>query len=254
MKYELTQGQYTDFLNTISATQVINRYPASKGNQMHDIGIDNNTKEYFTNSKDRACNFLSVNDLFSYLDWAALRPMTELEFEKVCRGPIKSAQGEWAWGQSKPTEIIEAISLNGTTSGNEICSELNANAHYKGSSQNINGPLAGGIFARDTTRSRFSTGAGFYGVMELSGNLWERCIQINSNGTTPSAYDGIWGDGQLTNAGIYDTPNWSATGNIIDKGGSFSDAEIKLRVSDRTNFNNTNYATRAGNYGGRGVR
>ena len=38
-----------------------------------------------TDGQDRACNFLNWNDLAAYLQWAALRPMTELEFEKICR-------------------------------------------------------------------------------------------------------------------------------------------------------------------------
>jgi formylglycine-generating enzyme required for sulfatase activity len=42
-------------------------------------------------------NILSWFDVAAYLDWAALRPMTELEFEKVCRGPENRIAGEYAW-------------------------------------------------------------------------------------------------------------------------------------------------------------
>ena len=51
-----------------------------------------------TDGQNLPCNFLSWMDLAAYLDWAALRPMTELEFEKICRGPNPPIAGEYVWG------------------------------------------------------------------------------------------------------------------------------------------------------------
>jgi hypothetical protein len=36
--------------------------------------------------------------LLSILDWSGLRPITELEYEKACRGPLMPVPGEYAWG------------------------------------------------------------------------------------------------------------------------------------------------------------
>ena len=44
----------------------------------------------------------------AFTAWAALRPMTELEFEKACRGTEPSKENEFAWGTSQcyPAQLI----------------------------------------------------------------------------------------------------------------------------------------------------
>ena len=79
MKYEITQGQYCDFLNTIASAAAVNCAYIVNTTGMCHIAFSN---IYYGNYPDRAMPFMSYNDLLSYLDWAALRPMTELEFEK----------------------------------------------------------------------------------------------------------------------------------------------------------------------------
>ncbi len=49
---------------------------------------------------DRACNRVLWHDGATYADWAGLRPMTELECEKACRGPVYPVTGEYAWGNT----------------------------------------------------------------------------------------------------------------------------------------------------------
>ena len=56
----------------------------------------------------RTCNFLSWQDGYAYAGWAGLRPMTELEFEKACRGPLNPVPHEHAWGS---TEMVIASDL-----------------------------------------------------------------------------------------------------------------------------------------------
>src|SRR5690606_34108325 len=35
---------------------------------------------------------------FAYVDWAGLRPFTEMEYEKACRGPILPQARDYPWG------------------------------------------------------------------------------------------------------------------------------------------------------------
>ena len=260
MKYEITQGQYCDFLNTITPIAAINRSYLYNSNRYH-VAF---SSEYYGNYPDRAIHYISYNDLLSYLDWAALRPMTELEFEKACRGPKDVIPNEYAWGTDK---YIEAIYVSGTVSGTEICTDSAANLHFGGSDTYCRGgvfgtrgygPLEVGIFARDSTLSREGTGGSYYGIMELSGNVAEQCVQVNlsnSATSTPSPYTGIWGDGQLTADGLFNTTSWQTSGYFINKGGHYrSGSSSSCRVSDRDGRGQTNYNARNECVGGRGVR
>ena len=48
--------------------------------------------------KSKCLFYMCWADCATYADWAGLRPMTELEFEKACRGPLKPVPDEYAWG------------------------------------------------------------------------------------------------------------------------------------------------------------
>ncbi len=260
MKYELTQGQYCDFLNTIDPGAALNRAYIYNSYQ-YQIYLSGT---YQTPHTNRAMIYLSYNDLLSYLDWAALRPMSELEYEKASRGPKDFVPGEYAWGN---TTFIEARNVTTTGTGTELCSDSAANLHCYGADYYCHGGVFGangygvlevGIFARDNTLSREATGGSYYGVMELSGNAKELCVQINTNNGNPattSAYTGIWGDGQLNGTGMYNTTGWPAAGTyFIPRGGFYHDNQDRCRVSDRNNRNVTDYTSRGYDYGGRGVR
>ena len=264
MKYEITHGQYCDFLNTMNGFESSRYY--NYNYYRHDLQTG---AGYITSSTDRALNYMSFQDLLSYLDWAALRPMTELEFEKACRGPLSAIALEQAWGSAATSDILEVDSVSGATAGVEISIDNPvANCHINVSTYSINGgqfttgggtyanrgPVAVGIFAR-TSNTRLGTGATYYGVMEMSGNVWEQCISTMTNypSNNPSPYTGEWGDGDLTN-GIYDVVNWPTSGYFIKKGGSYYDSKERSQVSDRNQRANTNYTARGYTTGGRGCR
>ena len=44
-----------------------------------------------------ACNYLSVNDMLAYADWAGLRPLSEMEYEKMGRRPYPQAPDARGW-------------------------------------------------------------------------------------------------------------------------------------------------------------
>ena len=106
MKYEISQAQYAAFLSTLTSTQVSNRYSSSNYNSYRNM-ITGTTGNYSSSLEDVACNYLTWMDGCAYADWAGLRPMTELEYEKACRGTSSPVAGEYAWGtlpwQHQPT-------------------------------------------------------------------------------------------------------------------------------------------------------
>jgi len=264
MKYEITQGQYVDFLNTLDPSQALNRAYVYNYYGYYGYGIELNGT-YTTPYPNRAMGYMTFNDLLSYLDWACLRPMTELEYEKACRGPKVFVPGEFAWGNTNVVEAIHIATPAGP--GTDTCTDVGANLNFYGSDSYIRGGSYGGstygallevgIFARDHTLTREATGGSYYGVMELSGNAWERCVQVNENQNNPataSSYTGIWGDGILSSMGLYNEPTWPVGKYFLFRGGTFAVDIDRCRVSARYDRNYTDYNSRNIDWGGRGVR
>jgi len=251
MKYEISQQQYVDFLNTLTATQKSARYSGSSSNRN---GISSSGGVYSTTLPDVARNFMTWPDGAAYSDWSCLRPMTELEFEKACRGSASPVASEYAWGTAAitankylltnagmPDENITAATFS-TTDGNGITGEnTSSSSPFQG---NLNGPLRVGIFAGNPLNaSRVTSGASYYGILELSGNLYELCVSLGmSSGSTSLGigrnFTGLHGNGSLASAGTADVANWpantvSAGSGIIFRGGHWNNYATFLRVSDR---------------------
>lgn len=291
MKYEISQQQYVAFLNKLSVAQQVNRTAVSPtlatgtlamttaGNQNRNSIViktasvanapavydnDLNIDAAYGDGADIACNYLSWNDLAAYLYWAALRPMTELEFEKVCRGALGSVTAEYAWGTTVITQAISTALTNGGTS-TEISSTGNASAHNAGASTTI-GPLRCG-FAATASTTRITAGASYYGIMDLSGNVWEQCFCVgfyigNCGGTqfpTSILYLGALGTGTIDGVGNCPDVTWNnagISGHVISRGGNWEYAAKNTQVSDRTYYNSaaTENVVRTRRNGGRGVR
>lgn len=268
MKHEITQGEYNLFLNKVSvAVKNAATYFPNQSSSRHGIVKNGGTGGApvsfdLKNPGDafRACNFLSAKDVLAYLDWAGLRPMTELEFEKVCRGPlaVPSAPNntQYAWGS---IGINNALGLTNEGQNNEAPSNVEANCAVGkvGSDSKVTavlpGPIRSGGFATPVS-SRTKSGAAFYGIMELSGNLWERCVSLgNGNGRS---FTGLHGDGEVGPGSNPDLPaSWPSVNGagLGFRGGSFKDDPARARISDRFRASDVD-ANRADTYGGRGVR
>ncbi|MEI7726951.1 MAG: SUMF1/EgtB/PvdO family nonheme iron enzyme, partial [Bacteroidota bacterium] len=142
MKYEMSQQQYVDFLNTLTSTQATNRY--SSGSTGYRYGISVSGGVYSTSNPYVACNFLSWMDGAAYTDWAGLRPMTELEFEKACRGTATPVAGENAWGNTTATA---AINITNGGANNETTNTSGANAVFYNLVNALQGPMRTCVFA-----------------------------------------------------------------------------------------------------------
>lgn len=250
MKYEISQGQYADFLNNITSAQAATRYP---GQTTYRHTISGTHPNYSASRPDRACNWISWADVTAYSDWAALRPMTELEFEKAARGTAAPVANEYAWGN---TTIVAAQNISGAEDGTETITNAGANCAYNYTTfiggDAGTGPLRCGIFATASS-ARAASGAGYYGNMELSGNLWERLVTIGN--ATGRVFTGLNGDGVLDGTGNANVTNWPITDAVGAgyRGGDWYDDATYERASDRSVAANT-YATRGINLGGRCAR
>jgi len=229
MKYETSQGQYADFLNTLTSTQASNDFPNSNGNKRHTISVSGGV--YASSRPDRACNDIGQTLSWAYADWAALRPMTELEYEKSCRGNQTPVAGEYAWGT---TNITAADAISGTEDGTETVTTSGANCCYNdrlfSGGDGGDGPLRCGIFAKGST-TREQAGASYYGIMDLSGNVYENTVGLTDAG---KGYTGLPGDGALDASGYANVSNWPSFAR--SKGGSFNCTGgniANLQVSDR---------------------
>lgn len=281
MKYEITEGEWVEFINSLPTAEARESHDITDSTHKNSDSVEKrNTVSCSgspltcsTDRPSRALGFLSWMDVAAFLDWAALRPMTELEFEKAARGPIFPNQGEFAWGSA---DIAPASTLSGSSEdGTETVTTVSANANYNntvlsgGDAANgpeyTQGPLRSGIFAVSGS-TRASSGAGYYGMMDLSGNISERIVTIGN--ATGRAFQGSNGDGYLTSLsgfegnaneldwpGLDSVPSKGVTGALGSgvRGGSFSDVSSKLSISDRSNAADSSSSS-SNSTGGRGAR
>jgi len=242
MKYEISQGQWVDFFNTLAdsqkATRDMTSYVAPLWGKYSDNVEWRNTISIISGfatctTPDRTCNYLCWSDGTAYADWAGLRPMTELEYEKACRGTLPVVDDEFAWGSA---DIIGAAAISGDEDGTEIISTAGANCRYNyiplAGGDGGDGPLRGGIFARSAT-TREAAGSSYYGIMELSGNVWE--LAVNISNAAGKGYTGLHGDGSLDDTGMSDVANWPVYNStaISYRGGAWDGDASAQRVSNR---------------------
>lgn len=267
MKYEITQGQMVDFFNSLNQDQQFRlttfnfvnsfKYPLALSNTVVDrmgiafienntdstvasvFGMDLNNNGIFNEADDGAtlaCNFISTEYISMYLKWAGLRPMSEMEYEKACRGSEQPVRNELAIG-SAFFQSLNPDMITNPGSSNEINSSGNLNLESGNS-----GPMRVG-FSAPADASRLSSGNSFYGIANLSDNLAEYTISVESlnfNGATH-------GDGLFT--GLVST-GW--TSSIIYRGGSFKSYDGVTRTGTVSNRSNVAFGEVSA-IGGRGV-
>ncbi len=252
MKYEVSEEQWLSFFNMLTIDQKTAYDITNASGKNNDGVVFRNTISYgsgkaTTSAPARAMSYIGWFEMSGYLDWCALRPFTELEYEKMAKGPTLPKTGEFAWGNNLIHSSKYTLSQDGTESAlitNPKQGTGNAN-YFDASPFSSLGPVRVGIFAASATvKNREETGASYYGVMELSGNMFERCISIGSS--LNRAFTGLHGNGSIGSTSPYahnvtGWPSSSSWGAQAYRGGSHLHNSSTLRVSDRTyscvNFN-----------------
>ncbi|MBL8011594.1 MAG: SUMF1/EgtB/PvdO family nonheme iron enzyme [Flavobacteriales bacterium] len=269
MKHEVTVAQYADFLNCLTRVQqntrtltnlapgvtvVTNRYVMTNSIQpiftiRNGIRCDQNisatepitfycdldqdgTGNEANDGQWIACAQVNWDDIAAYLDWSCLRPMTELEFEKTCRGPLLPVPDEYAWGTTSITRATGTAN-EGTAAESTLLS--GANANHGPPPGSLIGPVRVGVFAKAGS-TREQAGAGYYGVLNLSDNLRELSISVGI--TSNRAFLGTLGNGALSTAGEADVPSWpnihGAATSGGGRGGDYVNSPVQACVSART--------------------
>ena len=162
MKHELRQGEYADFLNALSSAATSYRaihgtrgYAENGGTIRLEEGV------YQAEVRERPANYLSWADGCAFADWMALRPMSELEYEKMCRGDRTPIPNEFPWGTA--TRPVDS----GVPSESDLL--------------------------KDGQRGAF--GASHFWVHDLAGGLWEPAVTFGH--AAGRAFEGTHGDGRL---------------------------------------------------------
>lgn len=143
---------------------------------------------YETATPHVVCNGINHTDGIAVAAWAGLRPMTELEFEKACRGPVRPVPGEFAWGTAAIAGVDPAgggyVLQNAGTAEETVVWDgaggpdaVRGNAPCSPTNRKLGGPLRGGVFATATS-DRVSAGASYWGILDLSGNVNEMTVPV----------------------------------------------------------------------------
>lgn len=238
MKYELTQSAWVDFLNTLTFDQQRTRTGVAPnaavntrlfssgrnyirirsvdkkvGRATYGLSVDPATTGW--DPANNACDIPMTNmswaDGIAYADWAGLRPLTELEYEKMCRGTIQAIPNEYAWGSSMLYPIDPELGLDNLNKVNEVQSRDNkvsignCRVSPNGTVNNTYWPMRVGAFATDV-HSRLESGGTFYGMFNVNDNVAERYVNVS----TPQgrSFNGLHGDGRLNGSGLSNVSNW----------------------------------------------
>ncbi|KIG17382.1 hypothetical protein DB30_03301 [Enhygromyxa salina] len=223
LKHQVTQGEYCEFLNHLQSHQLTIRYPyGGQGDYRYTV-FKTTTRTRVCTRPERACNWVAWADAAAYMWWAGLRPMTEFEYEKACRGTERPVADEFAWGS---TTLFESNVIVGDESRAPI---VQGNANIGGPLRHFAGgdggqgpvpddafrvtgfaPAAEATYPIDRRRESYTwreeTGGSFYGVMGLTGNLWEYVITAGLD--HGRRYVGDYGTGDLDpKTGAPNAPN-----------------------------------------------
>lgn len=244
MKYSLTCKQYVDFLNTLTRKQQQSRVAADiSGDLIENYYVMTNTNteferqavfckregngtdepvKFYTYAPQRACNVTSWGDLTAFACWSGLRPITELEFEKAARGTAQPISFEFAWGTTNIGRIFNFDGPDGSGYERKIPEKGLVNCNFgtgiapfekdtRTEPRNPGwvGPVSVGIFQNswdEAYSERENSGASFYGVMEMSGNVWEQLVSTGKS--EGRKYKPAHGTGVLTEDGNANIPGW----------------------------------------------
>lgn len=253
--------------------------PITFYNNLNNVMDDPTTWNDIDDGQTIACNYLEPNSSYNYglwrfLDWACLRPITEMEYEKISRTPGAGLPPmlEAPWGLDVTSAANFNYVVNVLNSGrpNEIPTNLGANGLFQGSPNSvpiIMGPRRVGSTYGPST-NRVQAGSSYYGVADMGGNLWECVIGISTT-TSNGFHRNATGDGLMNTTGAtYGFPNewpisqqstsissnaytwrggsWRGNGSGTSGVGSELDAKISQRYYMARTWENVSQGGRGG--------
>ena len=184
MKYEISQGEYAEFLNMIGHYAASFRAPLGGieyAPERGSIRIDGGS--YVATKPHRPANQMSWDDGTAFADWAGLRPMTELEFTKAARGPVDPVVSDYPWGTSSKAGLLRRVGPDDDLVQTGAADE-----------------------SRLADSTREVLGASYFWVMDLAGSVWERAVTIGH--PRGRAFRGTHGDGMLRDYGVATNEDW----------------------------------------------
>jgi len=265
MKTEATTGIFAEFLNTLTYDQQTTLLQEAgstllpnvlgswfDGNnswafwtRVTTVGVYNTVPAVFTAAYPWTAEGNVIwRTMIAFLDWSALRPMTEFEFEKACRGSNTVTAGnaptamnavpyEYPWGS---TALYNWIGNDYGNVNSGPTTNADGPAFYTGWNYT---PTRTGIFAKAST-NRVQAGATYYGILDMAGNCWEQCI--GGSGYDYSGFTTANGDGLLTSKGYANVAGWPSNGGVgsgtIIRGGwwEIGGTTSRLQTSDRSMY------------------
>ena len=273
MKYEITCAQYVAFLNTLSYDQqlhkqqdynwntnppespsgtsfmenwgykIVIKTPGVSTTQLKPAvyACDANGNGTFDEDCDGLGFPVSINQTnwLSYIDWCALRPMTDFEYEKACRGPLNPVAYEYSWGTTDLSNDYNQLDWR--------CSTEVPQNYRLGLCNCWTGQARRAGLEATSNSDRVHSGATYYGILNMTGGTIERCV--GGWNYDYSTFTNANGDGNLSSLGYTDNSIWNNM-NFTNRGASYSRSESS-HLSERWWFNDGSYGNASG---GRGVR
>jgi hypothetical protein len=133
--------------------------------------------------------YIPERGALGFAAWAGLRPMTELEYEKACRGPVKPVADEYPWGTTEiagmdlkaggkyvltnVNEVTESIAWSGANGPDAT----RGNAFFAGNNSALGSPTRVGIFATPES-DRVLAGATYWGILDMAGSAPEKSVPV----------------------------------------------------------------------------
>jgi hypothetical protein len=150
------------------------------------------------------CHFMPSRGALGFAAWAGLRPMTELEYEKACRGPVKPVADEYPWGTTgvagmdlaaggkyvltNVNEVTERIAWSGGNGPDAT----RGNAFFAGNNVALGGPTRVGIFATPES-DRVTAGSTYWGILDMAGSVGEKSVPVGE--AAARGFAGTHGEG-----------------------------------------------------------
>ena len=289
MRRQMTQGEFTDYINSLFFHAKSCRFPYGGQGFYRYTVFKTESGQRAATRPNRANNWMSWTDAISWLWWAGLRPMSEMEYEKACRGEAPAVAEEFAWGTSA---LETSLVIKGDEGSEESlpsnCNINNALVTFQGGDGGA-GPVRDDAFALQGTHlaeaqdasgyavfvdqgdgasftpahtgeSRAAAGSSYYGIMGMSGNLWE--FVVTAGNDVGRSYAGAHGTGELDKMGVPPRDDndqfpwpWTDSEGVGFRGGSWYTSWHKGRLADRIfSTGLESYTTRSHDTGVRGVR